>query len=111
MIQLTELKEYRNVEKDEIIFTLVFTDDNLLDQLWSLVETCLRDYEYHGSLNVVAETKKEDEKYIELYVAYPVSDITSREMENNLEVIKEDFVEYYQKLIQKIRLIPVLKNV
>ncbi|HEY0196831.1 MAG TPA: hypothetical protein VGC02_04565 [Methanobacterium sp.] len=110
MIQLTELKEHRNVGKDEIIFTLVFTDDSFLDQLWSLVETCLRDYEYHGSINVVAETKKEDKKYIELYVAYPVSDISNREMENNLEVIKEDFVEYYQKLIHKIKLIPVLKN-
>ncbi len=110
MIQLTELEEHGNVEKDEITFTLVFVLDKLPDHLWPLIETGLRDYKYYGPTNVVAETQKED-GCIKLHVTYQTMGISNVEMEDNLELLKEDFIEYYQRLIQEIRLIPGLKTV
>ncbi len=52
MLQLMELKGDKNESNSknlEISFTLIFTDDDLMDQAWSLLETCLQSYiPYNG---------------------------------------------------------------
>ena len=93
-------------------FILTFEDDELINQALPLLMTRLKNYKPYENVEVRAElTITGNGNFIKLYVIYPESNmnISNRELEDDLEKMKNDFEQYYTKFIKKIKLIPVLK--
>ncbi len=106
MLQLIELEAHEKLDKK--CFTLKFKDDELTDQVWTFIEACLKNYNKYSRIKVQVEVVRGDKLFINLYVSCPGYDISDEEMDEDLEHVKRDFEEYYKKLIDKIRLIPIL---
>ncbi|MGA2677593.1 MAG: hypothetical protein ABSE83_11940 [Methanobacterium sp.] len=113
ILQLIKLEEHINgIDKDVKSFILTFEDDELINQALPLLMTRLKNYKPYENVEVRAElTITGNGNFIKLYVIYPESNmnISNRELEDDLEKMKNDFEQYYTKFIKKIKLIPVLK--
>ena len=101
-----------DIQKDKKYFTLTFADDELINQAWPLLVTCLKNYKPYEDVEVKAEVIiTENGNFFKIYVIYPESNmnISNRELEDGLEKMKNDFEQYYTKLIKKIKLIPFIE--
>ena len=111
VLQLIELKEHEINEigskEGEKVFILTFTDNELIDQAWPLLDKELESFELRNGVHIRAETDmKGPTNYIKLYVIYSESEgtiINEKKLENDLEKFKNDFEEYYRKLIERIK--------
>jgi hypothetical protein len=101
MLQLIKFKENgNNSKKDKKFFKLTFADDELIDQAWPFLETCLKSYKPYEDLKVRAEVIiRTNGNFINLYFNNLKSnmDISDQELEEELEKVKTDYENYWKQ--------------
>ena len=115
MLELVQIKDNNpdNVSPDyNRTFTLTFLDNQLLEQTWPLLEKELRKYKTQiNNVNIESEGfNLKDKYYLNLSVQYPKTDkkLTNEEIDNSLEEIKINFIKYYESILERIQMIPLL---
>ncbi len=85
-------------------FILIFTDDKCKNGIWPLLEKELKKYNPPRKRGIWAETlTKGNKKCIKLHVPCKESHLNIYEeiVDDDLEIIKEDFRSYYKNVIGK----------
>ncbi len=110
MLQLIKIKETDINEIQSQKFILSFEDENLPEEVRLLLKKDLMDNKYKincAEINTKAIIQFNN-NYVNSIITIPqIIFKTNEELDNTLEELKNDFLEYYAKLTERVQLIPV----